>query len=184
MRNPAEVLIENESKLTLHGLRQYYVMVEDKQKISKLMDLIDELQFNQVIIFVSSIAYAKKLVEVLNRESIPSKAIHSDIPNEKRIEIYNMLKQFKLRILVATEIFARGIDIEKINIVFNFDMPKETSAYLHRVGRAGRFGTKGLAITFVSDDKDKEVLDEIQKRFECKIEEMPKEIDASDYMNN
>ena len=84
MRNPAEVLIENESKLTLHGLRQYYVMVEDKQKISKLMDLIDELQFNQVIIFVSSIAYAKKLVEVLNRESIPSKAIHSDIPNEKR----------------------------------------------------------------------------------------------------
>ena len=84
MRNPAEVLIENESKLTLHGLRQYYVNVEDRQKIAKLMDLIDQLQFNQVIIFVSSIAYAKKLVEVLNKESIPAKAIHREIPNEKR----------------------------------------------------------------------------------------------------
>ena len=101
-----------------------------------------------------------------------------------RIEIYNGFKQFKHRILVATEIFGRGIDIEKINIVFNYDMPSETSAYLHRVGRAGRFGTKGLAITFVSDDKDKEVLEDIQKRFECKIEELPPTIDTSSYMNN
>ena len=84
MRNPVEVLIENESKLTLHGLKQYYVNVEDRQKISKLMDLIDQLQFNQVIIFVSSVAYAKKLVEVLNEGAIPAKAIHREIPNEKR----------------------------------------------------------------------------------------------------
>jgi ATP-dependent RNA helicase UAP56/SUB2 len=83
--------------------------------------------------------------------------------------------------MVATDIFGRGIDIEKINVVFNFDMPTEPDSYLHRVGRAGRFGTKGLAITFVSGQKDMETLDEIQKRFEVKIEELPTTIDVSTY---
>ncbi len=86
--------------------------------------------------------------------------------------------------MIATELFARGIDIEKINIVFNFDMPAKADEYLHRVGRAGRFGTKGLAITFVETTEDKEVLAEIQKRFEVKIGELPTTIDASSYMNN
>lgn len=104
--------------------------------------------------------------------------------NYFRIKIYEGFKQFKHRILVATEIFGRGIDIEKINIVFNFDMPTESDSYLHRVGRAGRFGTKGLAITFVETEEDKKVLDEIQKRFEVKIAELPTTIEASSYMNN
>lgn len=83
--------------------------------------------------------------------------------------------------MVATDIFGRGIDIERINVVFNFDMPNDSDSYLHRVGRAGRFGTKGLAITFVSGTKDLEVLEEIQKRFEVKIEELPTTIDVSTY---
>jgi len=101
-----------------------------------------------------------------------------------RIKIYDGFKQFKHRILIATEIFGRGIDIEKINIVFNFDMPTKSDEYLHRVGRAGRFGTKGLAITFVETPEDKAVLDDIQKRFEVKIGELPQTIDSSSYMNN
>jgi len=148
------------------------------------MDLIDQLEFNQVIIFVKSVAYANKLSEILNKNTLPSKAIHSEIKQEERIKIYEGFKQFKHRILVATEIFGRGIDIEKINIVFNYDMPKESDSYLHRVGRAGRFGTKGLAITFVETEEDKKVLDEIQKRFEVKIAELPTTIEASSYMNN
>jgi len=104
--------------------------------------------------------------------------------NGCRIKIYEGFKQFKHRILVATEIFGRGIDIEKINIVFNFDMPAESDSYLHRVGRAGRFGTKGLAITFVETDEDKKVLEDIQKRFEVKIGDLPSSIEASSYMNN
>lgn len=86
--------------------------------------------------------------------------------------------------MVATELFGRGIDIEKINIVFNYDMPADSDSYLHRVGRAGRFGTKGLAITFVESEKDKEVLEEIQKRFEVKIGELPTTIESHTYMNN
>lgn len=86
--------------------------------------------------------------------------------------------------MVATDIFGRGIDIEKVNVVFNYNMPDSSDTYLHRVGRAGRFGTKGLAISFISDAKDVEVLDQIQKRFEVKIEDLPSQIDVSTYMNN
>jgi ATP-dependent RNA helicase UAP56/SUB2 len=84
MRNPTEVLIENESKLTLHGLKQYYVELKANEKIKKLIDLIDALDFNQVIIFVKSVAYAIKLAEILNKNTIPSKSIHRGIPQEER----------------------------------------------------------------------------------------------------
>ena len=103
---------------------------------------------------------------------------------EDRIKVYNEFKEAKHRIMVSTDLFGRGIDIEKINIVINFDMPPEADQYLHRVGRAGRFGTKGLAISFVSSPKDTEVLNEVQRRFEVKVEELPAVIDKSYYMNN
>jgi ATP-dependent RNA helicase UAP56/SUB2 len=80
MRNPTEVLIENEGKLTLHGLKQYYIDLKANEKIAKLIDLIDQLSFNQVIIFVNEVKYAIKLAEILNKNTIPSKAIHRDIP--------------------------------------------------------------------------------------------------------
>lgn len=83
--------------------------------------------------------------------------------------------------MVATDIFGRGIDIEKINVVFNYDMPQDSDSYLHRVGRAGRFGTKGLSISFISGQKDLQVLEDIQSRFEIKIEELPTSIDVSTY---
>lgn len=83
--------------------------------------------------------------------------------------------------MIATDIFGRGIDIEKINVVFNYDMPEDSDSYLHRVGRAGRFGTKGLSISFISSAKDHEVLESIQKRFEVKIEELPTTIDVTSY---
>lgn len=86
--------------------------------------------------------------------------------------------------MVATDIFGRGIDIERVNIVVNYDMPDNSDTYLHRVGRAGRFGTKGLAITFVATENDSTILNEIQGRFEISIEELPETIDVSSYMNN
>jgi len=91
----------------------------------------------------------------------------------ERLKVYNDFKDAKYRIMVATDVFGRGIDIEKINIVINFDMPNESDQYLHRVGRAGRFGTKGLAISFVSSQQDTDILNEVQSRFEVKVEELP-----------
>ena len=77
---------------------------------------------------------------------------------------------------------ARGIDIERVNIVINYDMPESADTYLHRVGRAGRFGTKGLAITFISSTEDSEVLNQVHERFEVEIKELPEQIDTSTYM--
>jgi ATP-dependent RNA helicase UAP56/SUB2 len=110
--------------------------------------------FNQVIVFVRSVQYAIKLDEILRKDNFPSISIHRDLPQDERIKRYNEFKEFKHRIMVSTDIFGRGIDMEKINVVFNFDMPQDSDTYIHRVGRAGRFGTKGLTITFVSTPND------------------------------
>lgn len=99
------------------------------------------------------------------------------------IKRYKEFKEFNKRICVATDVFGRGIDIERINLAINYDLPADAASYLHRVGRAGRFGTKGLSISFISSDQDEEVLKEIEKRFDAKVPEYPAEgVDSSTYM--
>lgn len=101
----------------------------------------------------------------------------------RSIKRYKEFKEFNKRICVATDVFGRGIDIERINVAINYDLPADADSYLHRVGRAGRFGTKGLSISFVSSEQDQEVLKAIEKRFEVALPEFPTEgIDASTYM--
>ena len=100
-----------------------------------------------------------------------------------RIKRYKEFKEFNKRICVATDVFGRGIDIERINVAINYDLPSDADSYLHRVGRAGRFGTKGLSISFVSSEQDETVLKEIESRFEAKVPEYPEEgVDSSSYM--
>ncbi|KAG8927746.1 Suppressor of the cold-sensitive snRNP biogenesis mutant brr1-1, partial [Tulasnella sp. 417] len=173
MTNPLEIFVDDETKLTLHGLQQHYIKLEETAKNRKLNSLLDELEFNQVVIFVKSIARANELDKLLKDCNFPSICIHSGLQQEERIKRYQAFKQFDSRILVATDIFGRGIDVERVNIVVNYDCPTDADSYLHRVGRAGRFGTKGLAITFVSSDADSEVLAAIQSRFEVAIPELP-----------
>ena len=85
--------------------------------------------------------------------------------------------------MVTTDVLGRGIDVERVNIVFNYDMPPDSDQYLHRVGRAGRFGTKGLAISFLSTEDDQKVMQDIQRRFEVKVQDLPDKIDQNTYMN-
>jgi len=155
MNKPFEVLVDDENKLTLEGLQQYWVLLKEQEKNKKLNEILDLLQFNQVIIFVKNISRCKELNKLLNECNFPSIAIHGDLEQADRIDRYKIFKDFKKRIMVATDIFGRGIDIERVNIVINYDMPDSSDSYLHRVGRAGRFGTKGLTITFVATDEDK-----------------------------
>eukprot|EP00913_Durusdinium_trenchii_P008352 g7845.t1 len=176
MTEPHEIRVDEESKLTLHGLLQYYVKLTEKEKNRKLNDLLDALEFNQVVIFVKSVQRAVALDKLLVECNFPSIAIHSGLQQDERIARYKQFKEFQKRILVATDLFGRGIDIERVNIVINYDMPDESDSYLHRVGRAGRFGTKGLALTFVATDEDQEVLQKVQERFEVNIGEMPGQI--------
>merc|ERR1711862_186842 len=157
MQDPHEISVDQESKLTLHGLLQYYVKLSEKEKNRKLNDLLDALEFNQVVIFVKSVQRAVALDKLLVECNFPSIAIHSGLSQEDRIE--------------------------RVNIVINYDMPEDSDTYLHRVGRAGRFGTKGLTITFVGNDEDAAVLKKVQERFEVNIGEMPASIDTTSYLN-
>ncbi|KAI5087357.1 DEAD (Asp-Glu-Ala-Asp) box polypeptide 39B [Silurus meridionalis] len=182
MQDPMEIFVDDETKLTLHGLQQYYVKLKDNEKNRKLFDLLDVLEFNQVVIFVKSVQRCIALAQLLVEQNFPAIAIHRAMPQEERLARYQQFKDFQRRILVATNLFGRGMDIERVNIAFNYDMPEDSDTYLHRVARAGRFGTKGLAITFVSDESDARTLNDVQDRFEVNISELPEEIDISSYM--
>ncbi|KAL6556715.1 DEAD-box ATP-dependent RNA helicase 15 [Orobanche gracilis] len=178
---PMEIYVDDEAKLTLHGLVQHYIKLSELEKNRKLNDLLDALDFNQVVIFVKSVNRAAQLNKLLVECNFPSICIHSGMSQEERLTRYKEFKEGHKRILVATDLVGRGIDIERVNIVINYDMPDSADTYLHRVGRAGRFGTKGLAITFVSSGSDSDVLNQVQERFEVDIKELPEQIDISTY---
>jgi ATP-dependent RNA helicase UAP56/SUB2 len=139
---------------------------------------------------VKSVLRAKELNKLLIECNFPSICIHSAMKQEERLGVYKAFKEGQKRILVATDLVGRGIDIERVNIVINYDMPETdekkgngADTYLHRVGRAGRFGTKGLAITFVASETDSAVLNSVQERFDVDIKPLPDQIDASTYMS-
>ncbi|VDO26620.1 unnamed protein product [Brugia timori] len=196
---PMEVYVDDEAKLTLHGLQQHYVKLKETEKNKKLLELLDQLEFNQVniknsvrkascvcciakvVIFVRSVQRCGALHTLLSEQNFPSIAIHRGMPQEERLSRYQQFKDFQKRILVATNLFGRGMDIERVNIVFNYDMPEDSDTYLHRVARAGRFGTKGLAITFVSDENDAKILNDVQDRFDVNVTELPAEIEVATY---
>ncbi|XP_060518166.1 ATP-dependent RNA helicase WM6 [Cylas formicarius] len=182
MQDPMEVYVDDEAKLTLHGLQQHYVKLKENEKNKKLFELLDVLEFNQVVIFVKSVQRCVALAQLLTEQNFPAIGIHRGMDQKERLSRYEQFKDFQKRILVATNLFGRGMDIERVNIVFNYDMPEDSDTYLHRVARAGRFGTKGLAITFVSEESDAKILNEVQDRFDVNITELPDEIDLSSYI--
>jgi len=184
MQDPMEIYIDDQTKLTLDGLRQHYVKLLENEKNRKLIDLLDKLEFNQVVIFVKSTQRCSALCKLLVEQNFPAVEIHRNMEQKDRLARYKEFKEFQTRILVATNLFGRGMDIERVNIVFNYDMPEDTDTYLHRVARAGRFNTKGLAVTFVANESDAATLNEVQKRFEVQITEMPDEIDVTTYIEN
>ncbi|XP_036191414.1 ATP-dependent RNA helicase DDX39A-like [Myotis myotis] len=183
LQDPMELTVDDDTKLTLHGLQQYYVKLKEREKNRKLVDLLDVLDFNQVVIFVRSVQRCMALAQLLVQQNFPAVAIHRAMAQEERLARYQQFKDFRRRILVATDLFGRGMDIERVNVVFNYDMPGDSDTYLHRVARAGRFGTKGLAITFVSHHNDAKILNEVQGRFEVNVAELPQEKDMSTYIH-
>lgn len=147
------------------------------------MDLLDHLEFNQIVIFVKNSKRAKELSAFLNDHDFRNTCFTGDMPTEERINNFKRFKNYEYRILVSTPLAGRGIDIEKVNVVINYDFPEKADEYLHRVGRAGRFGTKGLAISFISLKEESEVMDEVQLKFAVSVPPLPEVVDKSLYMN-
>jgi len=131
---------------------------------------------------VNQATRAEMLNKLLNEENFPSICSNARMDQEQRIEKYNKFKRFESRIMIATNLLGRGVDFERVNLVINYDMAANADEYLHRVGRAGRFGTKGLAISFISSDGDNEVMEKVRKSFVVDLPTLPDEIDASSYM--
>lgn len=165
-------------------MQQFYVKLSENEKNKELVRLLDALEFNQVMIFVSGVKRCKNLNETLRENQFPAMEISGRLKQEDRKQRYINFKEGKNRILVSTDVYARGVDFERVNIVINYDMPKDDDTYLHRVGRSARFGTKGLAITFVATQEDVDILETVQSRFEVQVNELPEEIDVSTYMGS
>ncbi len=172
MRDPIKILVENEN-LTLEGISQYTVNIEDdQQKYATLKDLFSAISVSQCIIYCNSVKRVEDLFIALTEDGFPVCSIHSNMDKEQRTLAYKEFKVGKHRVLVSSDITARGIDIQQVSIVINFDLPKDVHKYLHRIGRSGRWGRKGVGINFVTR-RDSRCLNAIENHYKISISELP-----------
>jgi|TARA_B110000483_G_C18186814_1_gene539286 translation initiation factor 4A len=172
MRNPIKILVKAE-QLTLQGIAQYYIRLDnDEQKYSCIKDLFEGLTISQAIIYCNSTRRVDDLEEAMVQDEFPVKKIHGKMEESERKDVHNDFKAGGCRVLVTSDLFARGIDIQQVSVVINFDVPKSEHTYLHRIGRSGRWGRKGIAINFVTRH-DGGRLKEFEEYYSTEIKEMP-----------
>lgn len=154
--------------------------VEMLRKFAKLKEILSKVTFKQCFVFTNSQSLAESYKKLLAQEDWPSEVITGAYEQSQRLNVLRKLKEFKIRVLLATDLMARGIDAENVNLVINMDVPRNGMVYLHRIGRAGRFGTKGVAITLVATEKQEKEFEEIQEQFAMKelVMELPEKIES------
>lgn len=172
MRNPVRILVKSE-QLTLEGIRQYYVALDnDDQKYDTLKDIYGALAVSQCIIFCNSIKRVSDLFQAMQLDNFPVCQIHSGMEKEERMRSFEEFKSGKFRVLISSNVMARGIDVQQVSTVINFDVPSCQHTYLHRIGRSGRWGRKGVGINFVTA-RDIRVLKDIEAFYQTSIPELP-----------
>ncbi|XP_057336509.1 eukaryotic initiation factor 4A-I-like [Microplitis mediator] len=172
MRNPINILVKKE-QLTLEGIKQFYVFVEKEDwKLETLCDLYDTLSITQAVIFCNTRRKVDWLTDNLHSRDFTVSAIHGEMEQKERDMIMRQFRTGSSRVLITTDILARGIDVQQVSLVINFDLPSNRENYIHRIGRGGRFGRKGVAINFITED-DKRTLSDIEQFYNTHIDEMP-----------
>ena len=172
MRNPTKILVKSEM-LTLQGIAQYYVKLNgDEHKYETLKDLFDFMAVSQAIIYCNSIRRVDDLYSAMIEDKFPVKKIHGKMSQSERKDNFKQFKNGGCRVLITSDLFARGIDVQQVSIVINFDVPKSEHTYLHRIGRSGRWGRKGIAINFLTKH-DQNKIERIEKHYQTVIKEMP-----------
>jgi len=172
MRNPVKISVKREM-LTLEGIKQYFIAVDDdRQKYATLKNLFSFLSISQCIIYCNSVKRVQELFEAMTEDGFPVCRIHSNMDKNERDKTFSDFKTGTYRVLISSNVTARGIDIQQVSIVINFDLAKCVHTYLHRIGRSGRWGRKGVGINFITR-RDVYKLKEIEKHYSCEIEEMP-----------
>jgi len=172
MREPIRILVKKE-ELTLEGIRQFYVSVEREEwKLDTLCDLYETLTITQAVIFANTRRKVDWLTEKMHERDFTVSAMHGDMDQKERDVIMREFRSGSSRVLITTDLLARGIDVQQVSLVINYDLPTNRENYIHRIGRGGRFGRKGVAINFVTSD-DTRTLQDIEKFYNTQIEEMP-----------
>lgn len=171
MRTPTTILLKPE-RLTLEGLKQFYVAQDDADKIVTLADLFESISVAQSVIFANTRRQVDYVSDQLNRQGHTVAAMHSDMIKGERDEVMKRFRSGAARVLVTTDLVARGIDVQHVNVVVNFDLPCNIENYLHRIGRSARYGRRGVAINLVSPS-EVELLRAIQAHYHTPIDELP-----------
>lgn len=172
MTDPVKVLVKRD-ELTLEGIKQFFVAVEQEDwKFDTLCDLYDTLTITQAVIFSNTKRKVDWLTEKMRAANFTVSAMHGEMPQKERDAIMQEFRSGASRVLITTDVWARGIDVQQVSLVINYDLPINREAYLHRIGRSGRFGRKGVAINFVTNE-DVKVLHDIEQYYSTQIDEMP-----------
>jgi translation initiation factor 4A len=175
MRNPVRISVKKEA-LTLEGIKQFYIAVDDdRQKYATLKNLFSFLAVSQCIIYCNSIKRVQDLYEAMIEDEFPVCRIHSSMERAEREGAFNEFKNGNSRVLISSNVTARGIDIQQVSIVINFDLTKDVHTYLHRIGRSGRWGRKGVGINLITR-RDVSKMKEIEEHYSTEISEMPAEL--------
>ena len=175
LRDPEKILVQKE-QLTLEGIIQYYVNLKQSDwKYDVLKDLYDTINISQCIIYINSKNRLMDIYKSLINDDFPVGYIHGELNTRERKDVMEKFKSGHTRILLSTDLTARGIDIQQLSLVINYDLPKSKETYIHRIGRSGRYGRKGVAINLTTD-RDFQHLKEIESFYDTQILELPQNI--------
>jgi len=175
MNKPVRILVKRD-ELTLEGIKQFHVNVEREEwKLDTLCDLYETLAITQSVIFANTRRKVDWLTDKMRARDHTVSATHGDMDQNTRDIIMREFRSGSSRVLITTDLLSRGIDVQQVSLVINYDLPTQPENYLHRIGRSGRFGRKGVAINFVSEE-DKRMLMDIQRFYNTVIEELPSNV--------
>lgn len=175
MKDPAQIFVKKED-LTLEGIKQYYIAVDKEEwKMEILMDLYANLDINQALIYCNTKKKVQELTQQMKDKDFTVSAIHGEMDQIERDMIMKEFRTGATRVLITTDLLSRGIDVQQVGLVINFELPNRKENYIHRIGRAGRFGRKGTAINFVVPN-DSKFIREIQDHYSTQIDEMPQDL--------
>uniref|UniRef100_A0A8C6CWE8 RNA helicase n=1 Tax=Moschus moschiferus TaxID=68415 RepID=A0A8C6CWE8_MOSMO len=172
MRDPIRILVKKQ-ELTLEGIKQFYINVEREEwKLDTLCDLYETLTITQAVIFLNTRRKVDWLTEKMHARDFTVSALHGDMDQKERDVIMREFRSGSSHVLITTDLLACGIDVQQVSLVINYDLPTHRENYIHRIGRGGRFGRKGVAINFVTEE-DKRILRDIETFYNTTVEEMP-----------
>jgi len=175
MRDPIRILVKKE-ELTLEGIKQFYIMVgREDWKLETLCDIYQTLTITQAVIFCNTRRKVDWLTQQMHAKDFTVSAMHGDMDQREREVIMREFRSGSSRVLITTDLLARGIDVQQVSLVINYDLPNNRENYIHRIGRGGRFGRKGVAINFVTEE-DKRNLHDIEQFYNTQIHEMPQNV--------